>query len=50
VNGTDYLAWTPAVGSHTLTATPYANADASGAAGTPKTLSFNVTNKRKGKP
>jgi glucose/arabinose dehydrogenase len=50
VNGTDYLAWTPTVGSHTLTATPYASADASGAAGTARTLSFTVTNKRKGKP
>jgi glucose/arabinose dehydrogenase len=49
-NGADYIAWTPAVGSHSLTATPYSGADGSGTAGTAKTLSFNVTDKRKGKP
>ena len=50
VNGTDYLPWTPAVGTHNVTATPVAGADASGTAGTAKTLSFKVTDKRKGKP
>jgi len=49
-NGTDYLAWTPSVGSHTVTATPYSAADAGGTAGTARTLSFTVTDKRKGKP
>jgi len=50
VNGTDYLAWTPSVGNHTLSATPYAGADGGGLAGTAKTLSFKVTDKRRGKP
>jgi hypothetical protein len=49
-NGTDYLAWTPAVGNHTLTATPFVGADATGAAGTATTLTFKVTDRRKGKP
>lgn len=50
MNGTDYLPWTPAVGSHNVSATPFAGADASGTAGTATTLSFKVTDKRKGKP
>ena len=38
----NYNAWTPAVGSHTLTVTPYAQGG--GSAGTPLTLTFTVTN------
>jgi hypothetical protein len=49
-NATDYVAWTPSVGGHTVTATPYTAADAGGTAGTPGTLSFTVTHKHKGKP
>jgi len=48
--GTDYMAWTPSVGTHTVTATPYSAADASGTSGTAATLTFRVTDKRKGKP
>ncbi|WP_310394449.1 PQQ-dependent sugar dehydrogenase [Hymenobacter sp.] len=39
----DYLPWTPAVGSHTLTATPFTQSGAAGSAGTPLTISFAVT-------
>jgi len=46
----NYVAWTPAVGNHTLTATPFTGADASGTAGTAATLTFKVTDKRHGKP
>jgi hypothetical protein len=46
----NYVAWTPTVGSHTVTATPYTAADAGGTAGTAASLTFNVTDKRKGKP
>jgi glucose/arabinose dehydrogenase len=46
----NYIAWTPTVGSHTVTATPYTAADAGGTAGTAASLTFNVTDKRKGKP
>ena len=45
-----YLAWTPTVATHTVTATPYSAADAGGTAGTARTLSFKVTDKRRGKP
>lgn len=48
--GGNYVAWTPSVASHTLTATPYSAAGAAGTAGTAKTVTFKVTNKRKGKP
>jgi glucose/arabinose dehydrogenase len=48
--GGDYAVWTPTVGQHTVTATPFAGADASGTAGTAATVSFKVTNKRRGKP
>jgi hypothetical protein len=44
------LPWTPLVGSHSVTATPFAGADASGIAGTAQTLSFKVIDRRKGKP
>jgi glucose/arabinose dehydrogenase len=49
-NAGDYLPWTPTVANHTITATPYSAANATGTAGTARTLSFKVTNKRKGKP
>ncbi len=42
--GADYLPWTPATGNHTLTATPYPNADGTGTAGPATSLSFMVTN------
>jgi hypothetical protein len=38
----DYNAWTPTVGSHSLGATPYAGTGATGAAGTPLTITFTV--------
>jgi regulation of enolase protein 1 (concanavalin A-like superfamily) len=41
-NGTDYLPWTPTLGAHTLTATPYTAADLGGVAGTPLTINFTV--------
>jgi hypothetical protein len=41
-SGTNYYPWTPTVGSHTLTATPYSGADASGTVGTAKTVQFTV--------
>ena len=41
-NGGAYNAWTPPVGSYSLTATPYAAAGGGGAAGTPLTLAFSV--------
>ena len=46
----DYVSWTPATGNHTLTGTPYAGTGATGTAGTAQTLSFKVTDKRRGKP
>jgi hypothetical protein len=39
----NYYAWTPATGSHTLTATPYSASGAGGTAGTSKTITFTVT-------
>ncbi|MFC6223002.1 PQQ-dependent sugar dehydrogenase [Hymenobacter artigasi] len=41
-NGGVYNAWTPAVGSYSLTATPYTAASGGGTAGTPLTISFSV--------
>ncbi len=44
VNGRpNYNPWTPAVGSHTLTATPFTAGGAGGSAGTPLTVTFTVT-------
>jgi len=40
----DYLPWTPATGSHSLTVTPYSAAGGGGTAGTPVTVNFTVTN------
>ena len=44
-NPTDYLPISPALtlGGHTLQATPYSESSAAGTAGTPLTVSFNVT-------
>ena len=42
-NGADYLPWTPSVGNHTLTVTPYPAAQAQGTAGTPLTIQVTVT-------
>ncbi|WP_216688109.1 InlB B-repeat-containing protein [Hymenobacter siberiensis] len=41
-NGGVYNSWTPAVGSYTLTATPYTSGGGGGTAGTPLTLAFSV--------
>ncbi|SOD90460.1 T9SS type A sorting domain-containing protein [Spirosoma fluviale] len=41
-NQGDYQAWTPAAGSYSLTATPYAGPGGTGAIGTPLTVSFTV--------
>jgi hypothetical protein len=38
----NYNAWTPSVGSHTLTGTPYTGSGATGTAGTPLTVGFTV--------
>lgn len=40
----NYSPWTPSLGSHTLTATPFAGAGATGAAGTALTITFTVVN------
>ena len=39
----DYFAWTPPVGSYTLTARPYTTSGGAGTAGTALTISFSVT-------
>jgi hypothetical protein len=39
----NYYAWTPATGSHSVTATPYTSSGAGGTAGTSKTITFTVT-------
>lgn len=47
INGdavTDFFAWTPSVGVHTLTGTPYSSINASGTKGTSLTLNFTVVN------
>ncbi len=38
----DYEAWSPTAGTHTITATPFCDARASGAGGTPLTVAFDV--------
>ncbi len=43
-NSGDYNSWTPTLGSHTVTGTPYTEASAGGTAGTSKTVSFTVIN------
>ncbi|RYZ49603.1 MAG: hypothetical protein EOO14_20410, partial [Chitinophagaceae bacterium] len=40
----NYNAWTPVVGSYTLTATPYSATGAKGTAGAPLAINFTVTN------
>ena len=40
--GSDYYSWTPSLGGHTLTATPYSQSDAGGTAGTPLAIRFTV--------
>ncbi len=40
----NYAAWTPSVGRHSLTATPYTGSKASGTPGDPTTVAFTVTN------
>ena len=39
----NYTAWTPSVGGHSVTATPYTGSGATGTAGTPLTVAFTVT-------
>jgi transcriptional regulator CtsR len=46
----NYNAWTPAVGSHTLVATPYTESAGAGTAGTPLTVSFTVTDQAPSPP
>lgn len=41
-NGTDYLPWTPTVGEHRLTATPYSASGAGGTAGEALSVRFTV--------
>ncbi len=41
-SGGNYNAWTPALGSHTLTGTPYAGTGGTGTAGTPLSVLFTV--------
>lgn len=41
-SGSDYYGWTPAVGRHTLTVTPYAAAQAGGTVGAPLSVTFTV--------
>lgn len=43
-SGSDYNAWTPAVGSYTLRATPYSASGGTGTAGTALSIDFQVTN------
>ena len=42
--GPDYNPWTPTVGEHTLTVTPYSESGGNGEAGTALTVRFNVVN------
>ena len=42
--GGDYWNWTPTVGSHSLTATPYSGSGGSGTAGNALTITFTVLN------
>lgn len=41
-DGDDYFGWTPSLGSHKLTVTPYSSDDARGTAGASKTINFTV--------
>ncbi len=42
-NGTDYNAWTPAVGTHTLKVVAYSGANQTGTASATYSLTFTVT-------
>jgi hypothetical protein len=44
----NYLAWTPAVGSYALSATPYSSSWGKGLAGTPLSIHFSVINQTNG--
>jgi len=46
----NFRAWTPAKGAHTLTATPFTQADAAGTAGKALTVHFTVTDSGTGTP
>jgi PKD repeat protein len=46
----DFYAWTPAVGTYTLTATPYSGPNATGIAGAPLTVRFTVTRSQEPTP
>ena len=41
-SGGNYAAWTPTVGTHQLTATPYGGANATGSKGTARSITFTV--------
>lgn len=41
-SGSDYADWTPSLGNHTVTATPYSGSGASGSAGAPFSVTFTV--------
>ena len=43
-NGSDYNAWTPATGSHTIMATPYSENSGNGSAGASLAIVINVVN------
>jgi hypothetical protein len=49
-SGGDYAAWTPSIGSHALTGTPYSGSGASGTPGTPLTINFDVINQTVNQP
>ena len=43
-NGGDYTSWTPSMGSHSLTATPYSASGGTGTVGVPLYINFTVIN------
>jgi len=43
-DGSDYYAWTPSLGTHTLTVTPYSRRNLAGSAGSSRTITFKVIN------
>ncbi len=47
-NQGDYHSWTPSTGSHTVTVTPYSEADGGGITGSPYSIDFNVINESSG--
>lgn len=48
-DGGDYAPWTPTIGSHTIGATAFTGADASGTAGDSRQITLTVVQKRKGR-